>query len=82
MATGLGDLPSFVYTRPSLFQCCYVTDPKHQSGIICHCDIDSRTVAALGGGLLIGTSLAVVIPEGFHALAEVRQAQNGAGYSI
>lgn len=30
-----------------------------------------KTVAALGGGLLIGTSLAVVIPEGFHALAEV-----------
>lgn len=30
-----------------------------------------RAVAALGGGLLIGTSLAIVIPEGFHALAEV-----------
>lgn len=28
-----------------------------------------KSVAALGGGLLIGTSLAVVIPEGFHALA-------------
>lgn len=33
-------------------------------------DSQLKTVAALGGGLLIGTSLAVVIPEGFHALAE------------
>lgn len=30
-----------------------------------------KSVAALGGGLLIGTSLAVVIPEGFHALTGV-----------
>lgn len=31
-----------------------------------------QTLAALGAGLLIGSALAVIIPEGFHAFAEVR----------
>jgi zinc transporter 9 len=31
-----------------------------------------QTVAALGGGLLIGSALAVIVPEGFHAFARVR----------
>ena len=30
-----------------------------------------NTVASLGGGLLIGTVLAVIVPEGFNAYAEV-----------
>lgn len=32
-----------------------------------------QTLAALGAGLLIGSALAVIIPEGFHAFAEVRR---------
>lgn len=32
-----------------------------------------QTLAALGAGLLIGSALAVIIPEGFHAFAEVGQ---------
>lgn len=31
-----------------------------------------QAVAALGAGLLIGSALAVIVPEGFHAFAEVR----------
>ncbi len=30
-----------------------------------------QTVAALGAGLLIGSALAVIVPEGFHAFAHV-----------
>lgn len=30
-----------------------------------------NNLAALGGGLLIGSALAVVIPEGFHSFSEV-----------
>ena len=30
-----------------------------------------QTLAALGAGLLIGSALAVIVPEGFHAFAEV-----------
>lgn len=32
-----------------------------------------QTLAALGAGLLIGSALAVIVPEGFHAFAEVGQ---------
>ena len=32
-----------------------------------------QTMSALGGGLLIGSALAVIVPEGFHAYAEVRR---------
>jgi zinc transporter 9 len=31
-----------------------------------------QSVSALGGGLMIGSALAVIIPEGFHSFAEVR----------
>lgn len=31
-----------------------------------------QLMSALGGGLLLGSALAVVIPEGFHAFHEVR----------
>lgn len=34
-------------------------------------------VSALGGGLLIGCALGIVIPEGFHAFAEVRRRRAG-----
>lgn len=30
-----------------------------------------QLISALGGGLLLGSALAVVIPEGFHAFNEV-----------
>lgn len=33
-------------------------------------DTHLQTVAALGAGLMIGSALAVIIPEGFHAFAE------------
>lgn len=33
-----------------------------------------QTVSALGGGLLIGSALTVIIPEGFHAFSEASQA--------
>lgn len=36
-------------------------------------DTHLQTVAALGAGLMIGSALAVIIPEGFHAFAEVRR---------
>lgn len=32
-----------------------------------------QTVAALGAGLLIGSALAVIVPEGFHAFAHVSE---------
>lgn len=31
-----------------------------------------KVVAGLGGGLLLGTALSIVIPEGFHSMAEAR----------
>lgn len=31
-----------------------------------------QTLSALGAGLLVGSALAVIIPEGFHAFAQVR----------
>jgi|688.fasta_scaffold2688507_1 hypothetical protein len=33
----------------------------------------SQLISALGGGLLLGSALAVVIPEGFHAFNQVRK---------
>lgn len=35
-------------------------------------ELHLQTLAALGAGLLIGSALAVIVPEGFHAFAEVR----------
>ena len=35
-------------------------------------------LAALGGGLLIGTALAIIVPEGFHAFAQVGRAGGAA----
>jgi zinc transporter 9 len=31
-----------------------------------------QLISTLGGGLLLGSALAVVIPEGFHAFNDVR----------
>ena len=36
-----------------------------------------QAVAALGAGLLIGSALAVIIPEGFHAFAQARARRTG-----
>lgn len=41
-----------------------------------------RTLSGIGGGLLIGTVLVVVIPEGFRAIAEVMPQFGGPAWSL